>query len=206
MQTSRRSILSAGLAGGVSAAALAPLAPALAPASAARTRDRRPTSAAGPLPVDPFTLGVASGDPEPDGFVIWTRLAPSPLDGDGLGGMPSHRYLVSWQVAEDEQFHRIRRVGKLSAGPESAHAVHVEVHRLRPGREYFYRFRVQAAAEDLADLRVLVGLQAERRVRLFLVRSRGSDLHGIGGGECGVDGYKSTGASRVLGAGVPWDG
>ena len=141
MQTSRRSILSAGLAGGVSAAALAPLAPALVPASAAPTLDRRPT--ARPLRVDPFTLGVASGDPEPDGFVIWTRLAPSPLDDDGLGGMPSHRYPVEWQVAEDERFRRIRRAGVVLAGPESAHAIHVEVHGLRPGREYYYRFRVQ---------------------------------------------------------------
>ena len=107
---------------------------------------RPPTAAhrsARPLPVDPFTLGVASGDPEPDGFVIWTRLAPSPLDDDGLGGMPSHRYPVQWQVAEDERFRRIRRVGVVLAGPESAHAVHVEVHGLRPGREYYYRFRVQ---------------------------------------------------------------
>ena len=36
----------------------------------------------------PFSLGVAAGDPSPDGFVIWTRLAPEPLDrawrhGDG---------------------------------------------------------------------------------------------------------------------------
>ena len=35
---------------------------------------------------NPFALGVASGDPEPDGVVIWTRLAPQPLDG---GGMPN---------------------------------------------------------------------------------------------------------------------
>ena len=144
MQTSRRSILSAGLAGGVSAAALAPLAPALAPASAARTPDRRPTAAARSLPVDPFTLGVASGDPEPDGFVIWTRLAPSPLDDDGLGGMPSQRYPVEWQVSESEPFGRIWKAGVVSAGPESAHAVHVEVHGLRPGREYYYRFRVES--------------------------------------------------------------
>ena len=27
----------------------------------------------------PFTLGVASGDPSPDGVVLWTRLAPDPL-------------------------------------------------------------------------------------------------------------------------------
>ena len=34
----------------------------------------------------PFKLGVASGDPELDGLVIWTRLSPLPLDG---GGVPS---------------------------------------------------------------------------------------------------------------------
>jgi alkaline phosphatase D len=27
----------------------------------------------------PFQLGIAAGDPTPDGFVIWTRLAPRPL-------------------------------------------------------------------------------------------------------------------------------
>jgi PhoD-like phosphatase, N-terminal domain len=28
---------------------------------------------------NPFTLGVASGDPTPDGIVLWTRLAPDPV-------------------------------------------------------------------------------------------------------------------------------
>ena len=31
---------------------------------------------------DPFSLGVASGAPRPDGFVLWTRLAPEPLSPD----------------------------------------------------------------------------------------------------------------------------
>ena len=31
----------------------------------------------GPLPADLFRLGVASGDPLPDGVVLWTRLAPT---------------------------------------------------------------------------------------------------------------------------------
>ena len=34
----------------------------------------------------PFALGVASGDPAPDGFVIWTKIAPKPLERGG--GMP----------------------------------------------------------------------------------------------------------------------
>ena len=49
----------------------------------------------------PFTLGVASGDPTPDGVVLWTRLAPQPLFD---GGMPRLPLEVSWQVAEDEGF------------------------------------------------------------------------------------------------------
>lgn len=33
-----------------------------------------------------FPLGVASGDPAPDGFVIWTRLAVDPFAADGQIG------------------------------------------------------------------------------------------------------------------------
>src|SRR6187397_161237 len=32
---------------------------------------------------DPFTLGVASGDPTPSSGILWTRLAPRPLEPDG---------------------------------------------------------------------------------------------------------------------------
>ena len=35
----------------------------------------------------PFRLGVASGEPDASSVVLWTRLAPSPLDADGQGGM-----------------------------------------------------------------------------------------------------------------------
>ena len=56
---------------------------------------------------DPFQLGVAAGDPWPDGFVIWTRLAPRPLEEHG--GMPALGVPVRWEVAEDERFARIVR-------------------------------------------------------------------------------------------------
>lgn len=86
----------------------------------------------------PFTLGVASGEPWPDSVVLWTRLAPRPLDPDG--GMPRKRVPVTWQVAEDAQFSRIVRSGTAIADPAAGHAVHVEVAGLRPARAYFYRF------------------------------------------------------------------
>jgi alkaline phosphatase D len=90
----------------------------------------------------PFRLGVASGDPLPDGVVLWTRLAPAPLDDGGKGGMPDMKVPVRWELADDEGFGRIVQRGVVDARPELAHSVHVEVAGLRPDRWYFYRFKV----------------------------------------------------------------
>lgn len=87
---------------------------------------------------DPFSLGVASGYPRPDGFVLWTRLAPDPLEG---GGMLLKLVRVSWEVASDEKLTRVVQRGTAIASPDYAHAVHVELQGLEPDRPYWYRFR-----------------------------------------------------------------
>ncbi|MDG9719136.1 alkaline phosphatase [Streptomyces sp. DH24] len=92
-----------------------------------------------PLSDGVFSLGVASGDPLPDGVVLWTRLAPDPLNG---GGMPDRAVPVEWQLAEDARFRRVVRRGTSQARPEYGHSVHVDVRGLRADREYWYRFRV----------------------------------------------------------------
>lgn len=86
----------------------------------------------------PFQLGVASGDPAPDGFVLWTRLAPRPVEG---GGMDREPVEVAWQVAHDEKMERVVRKGKAIANPDWAHSVHVEVEGLAPDRWYYYQFK-----------------------------------------------------------------
>jgi alkaline phosphatase D len=86
----------------------------------------------------PFTMGVASGDPVADGVVLWTRLAPRPLEG---GGMPMVPVPVQWEVGRDQAFRTIAQKGETLARPELGHSVHVEVAGLDPGREYWYRFR-----------------------------------------------------------------
>ena len=93
--------------------------------------------AATPIAGDLYPLGVASGDPLPDGVVLWTRLAPDPLAEDGLGGMPPRPVRVRWEVAEDDGFRRVVRRGDVVALPALAHAVHPEVRGLRPGDESF---------------------------------------------------------------------
>lgn len=103
-----------------------------------------------PLSDSPFTLGVASGDPTPDGFVIWTRLAPKPLEG---GGMPHENLKVRWQVAHDEQFTNVVAEGTAVATPELAHSIHVEVAGLDPHRWYFYRFDVASEASPVGRAR-----------------------------------------------------
>ncbi len=86
---------------------------------------------------DPFKLGVASGSPRPDSIVLWTRLAPKPLEGGGLEPVPIE---VKWEIADDEAFHKIVKSGTKVADPTYAHSIHVEVNGLQPGRWYWYRF------------------------------------------------------------------
>src|SRR4051812_23405016 len=86
----------------------------------------------------PFTLGVASGDPLPDGVVLWTRLAPDPLNG---GGMPQRSVAVEWQIATDERMQQVVQRGAVLATPQLGHSVHVEVSGLQPSRWYYYQFK-----------------------------------------------------------------
>ena len=94
----------------------------------------------GPIKGDPFTLGVASGDPLPDSVVLWTRLAPEPLSEDG--GMPDRQVPVQWEMAADEDMDDVVGKGNVKARPEYAHSVHIDVRGLDPDTEYFYQFKV----------------------------------------------------------------
>ncbi|MFG3345049.1 alkaline phosphatase D family protein [Streptomyces sp. NPDC048018] len=118
--------------GAAAALAFAVNLPSAGTAAAAELDPRRITE-------NPFTLGVASGDPLPGSALLWTRLAPHPYESGG--GLPGGtRVTVRWELAHDERFTRGLRRGTAVAHPEFDHAVHVEVDGLAPGRDYFYRF------------------------------------------------------------------
>jgi alkaline phosphatase D len=102
---------------------------------------------------DPFALGVASGDPAPDGFVIWTRLCPRLAEQHY--GMPRAPMVVGWEVSPDEHFSVIVAKGEALASPELGHSVHVEVTGLAPDRVWFYRFHIAGHASPTGRSRSL---------------------------------------------------
>ncbi len=116
----------------------------------------------------PFTLGVASGDPLPDGFVIWTRLAPLFNDADGRGGL-RRAVPVRWRVASDASMTRIVRQGEVMATERFAHSVHVEVAGLEPGRPYWYQFAGLGAQSPVGQARTTPPVQAMASARVGFV-------------------------------------
>src|SRR5258706_192328 len=116
---------------------------------------------------NPFSLGVASGYPQPAGFTLWTRLAPRPeVPG---GGMAPEVVPVTWEVAHDEAFKDVVASGTTYATPEWAHSVHAEVTGLQGNRQYWYRFACGDARTPPACTRTAPGFQTRpTRLRFAL--------------------------------------
>ena len=92
----------------------------------------------------PFSLGVASGYPSPEGVVLWTRLA---ADLDRLA------VRVRWEIASDESMRSIVLSGETLAEPDWGHSIHVEAKGLAPDRWYWYRFRAAGAESPIGRTR-----------------------------------------------------
>ena len=107
----------------------------------------------------PFSLGVASGHPQPGSVVLWTRLAPHPAAPGG--GLAPEVIPLQWQLARDEGMKDIAAEGTAYAAPEWAHSVHVEATGLQAGRAYWYRFRCGDAESPLGRTRTTPGASAK---------------------------------------------
>ncbi|MFB3168382.1 alkaline phosphatase [Neobacillus sp. 179-C4.2 HS] len=123
----------------------------------------------------PFTLGVASGDPLSDSVVLWTRLAPDPLNG---GGMPAHVVPVNWELATDENFRNVIKRGTEHASPNLAHSVHVEVTGLNANSVYFYRFKTGNELSPVGKTKTLPAAGASTASMTFAFASCQQYEHG----------------------------
>lgn len=133
---SRRTVVKAAAA----TAALAPL--AAAPLAHA---------AEGPA----FHHGVASGDPLPDGVLLWTRVTPIPEASPGSGKGPDTE--VSWQIAKDKGFTQVVGHGSTTARASADHTVKADVRGLIPATTYYFRFSVGDFAGDGTPVHSPVG-------------------------------------------------
>ncbi|MFF5157024.1 alkaline phosphatase D family protein [Streptomyces sp. NPDC000348] len=98
-----------------------------------------------------FLHGVASGDPLPDGILLWTRVTPVPeaIPGSGLGPDTG----VSWTVARDEAFTDVVAEGSTLATAASDHTVKADVRGLRPATDYWFRFSAGGTDSPVARTR-----------------------------------------------------
>ncbi|MGW5904126.1 alkaline phosphatase D family protein [Streptomyces althioticus] len=110
------------------AAATAALAGPLAAALPARAVQQAPA----------FLHGVASGDPLPDGVLLWTRVTPTADALPGSGAGPDTE--VRWTVARDRTFTDVVAQGAVLATAASDHTVKADVRGLRPATDYWFRF------------------------------------------------------------------
>jgi alkaline phosphatase D len=116
---------------------------------------------------NPFSLGVASGQPRPDAVVLWTRLMP---DSEEFSASSQHQtVIVSYEIYSDEALRQPVQRGQVTTGAARAHSVHVDVRGLRPDRFYWYRFVCGEAVSPVGRTRTAPAADARvARLRLAL--------------------------------------
>lgn len=102
---------------------------------------------------NPFSLGVASGDPDHESVVLWTKVSPNPLVPGG--GMPPQAVEVIWEISSDEAFTQILKKGTTIATPQLGHSVHVTPKGLSPDTWFYYRFRIGTHTSTVGRTRTL---------------------------------------------------
>ncbi|MEV6397638.1 alkaline phosphatase D family protein [Streptomyces sp. NPDC051907] len=140
---SRRTVVKAAAATAVAAPVLATAATA-----SAATADQAPA----------FLHGIASGDPLPDGVLLWTRVTPAPDATPGSGKGPDTA--VRWEVAEDKGFARVVAHGETTARAAADHTVKVDVRGLRPAAAYYFRFTAGTTLSPVGRTRTAPAAEA----------------------------------------------
>ncbi|MGI8757276.1 MAG: alkaline phosphatase D family protein [Acidimicrobiales bacterium] len=148
-------VLGACSSGGGSAAKRPPSSTLPKTTSGPTTTSAPPVPGSQGITADPFTLGVASGDPRPESVVLWTRLAPEPLTADGTGGLAGSDIKVLWEMASDEAFDKVVVSGIEVATTAFGHSVHAQPHGLEPDTWYHYRFRVGSYVSPVGRARTM---------------------------------------------------
>ncbi|MDM0075677.1 alkaline phosphatase D family protein [Variovorax sp. J2P1-59] len=116
---------------------------------------------------NPFTLGVASGQPRPDSVVLWTRLAPGGEEDAARHAKTA--CAVQYEIYSDAALRRSVARGEVVTDASRALSVHVHARGLQPQRDYWYRFRCGNATSPVGHTRTAPAPDADvRRLRFAL--------------------------------------
>jgi len=121
------------------------------------------------LPVSPpgdrqfsFPQGLASGDPQPDAVMLWTRVATNVST-----ATPPTRIGLTLQVAADRTFAKPLLTKTLSAESSADHTARCFVDGLNSDRHYFYRFTAEdGSVSQIGRTRTAPAANAERDLRI----------------------------------------
>ena len=91
-----------------------------------------------------FDHGIASGDPQRDRIVLWTRISGT-----------DRPVAVNWQIARDDAFRDIIGSGRVVTDGSRDHTVKVDAAGLQPGTDYWYRFSSGAVISPVGSTRTL---------------------------------------------------
>ncbi|MER7915158.1 MULTISPECIES: alkaline phosphatase D family protein [unclassified Streptomyces] len=116
-----------------------------------------PARASGQAPA--FLHGVASGDPLPDGILLWTRVTPAPDATPGSGVGPDT--VVSWVIATDKALTQVVSKGSTTATAASDHTVKADIRGLQPATDYWFRFSSGGTDSPVARTRTAPAATAD---------------------------------------------
>jgi alkaline phosphatase D len=131
-----------------------------------------------------FLHGVASGDPQPDRVILWTRVTPDTAlveswaalereaargNGDARRRLEeARRIAVSWEVSADADFKRPVAQGVVVTGAAQDYTVKVDARGLRAATTYYYRFGCEGLRSPVGRTRTLpTGSVARVRLAVF---------------------------------------
>lgn len=94
-----------------------------------------------------FHHGVASGDPQTQGVILWTRVTPEAGDTSPVS--------VSWEVASDADFTQLVNEDSSEVREAYDYTLKVDVQGLEPGKTYYYRFHAAGVTSPVGVTRTL---------------------------------------------------
>jgi alkaline phosphatase D len=93
-----------------------------------------------------FAHGIASGDPQRDRVILWTRIAPV---------NPTETLRVRWTIASDPGMKQIRQSGRFVTDRRRDFTVKVDAAGLQPGLTYYYQFEARGVKSPVGRTRTL---------------------------------------------------